>query len=146
MPQASRRTVLYVEDHPVNALLMAAIFEHRPQLDLVIATHGEEAQRVVADLRPDLLLLDLGLPDCHGSELLGRLRALPGLASAPAIAVTAEVGFDITGTGFCELWPKPLYLEHVLARLDAFTAPPAAAQWRAVEPTAFQPRTAALAH
>lgn len=121
-----RRTVLYVEDHPVNALLMAAIFEHRPQLELVIATNGEEAMRTAARLRPALLLLDLGLPDYHGAELLVRLRALPGLATPPAVAVTADVGFVIEGRGFCEMWPKPLNLELVLARLDALTGVPAA--------------------
>jgi CheY-like chemotaxis protein len=115
----ARRPVLYVEDHPVNALLMAAIFERRPQLDLVIATTGEEALQKAAGLKPALLLLDLSLPDCHGSELLGRLRAVPGCEPPPAIAVTAHADFDITGTGFCELWPKPLNLGHVLRRLDS---------------------------
>lgn len=85
-----RQTVLYVEDHPVNALL-----------------------------------LDLGLPDCHGAQLLTQLRTLPGLVTPPAIAVTADVRFDITGSGFCELWPKPLDLEHVLARLDGLVGVPA---------------------
>jgi len=122
-----RLPVLYVEDHPVNALLMAAIFEHRPQLELVIATTGGEAMQVAARLRPALLLLDLGLPDCHGAQLLPRLRALPDLATPPAIAVTADVMFNIAGTGFCELWPKPLNLDDVLARLDALTGPRAAA-------------------
>ena len=121
MQSPARRPVLYVEDHPVNALLMAAIFERRPLLDLVIATTGEEAMRMAAGLKPALLLLDLGLPDCHGSQLLGRLRALPGCDTAPAIAVTAHADFEIEGTGFCELWPKPLHLGHVLTRLDALT-------------------------
>lgn len=116
-----RRTVLYVEDHPVNALLMAAIFERRSQLALVIAHSGSEALRLAVGLRPVLLLLDLGLPDCHGGELLSRLRALPGLQTPPAIAVTADSAFDITGTGFGEIWAKPLHLERVLARLDALT-------------------------
>lgn len=129
-----RRTVLYVEDHPVNALLMAAIFEHRPQLELVIATSGEEAMQVAARLRPALLLLDLGLPDCHGAQLLLRLRTLAGLATPPAIAVTADVMFDIAGTGFSELWPKPLHLEAVLARLDMLISPPTTAPLRVQEP------------
>jgi CheY-like chemotaxis protein len=121
MPTALRRTVLYVEDHPINALLMAAIFERRPQLELVVAASGAQAMRAAAGLWPVLLLLDLGLPDCHGSELLGRLRTLPGLEASPAIAVTADAAFDIAGTGFGELWSKPLRLERVLARLDALT-------------------------
>jgi len=128
MPYAARRPVLYVEDHPVNALLMAAIFERRPELELVIATTGEEALKRAAGLAPALLLLDLGLPDCHGSQLLGRLRALPGCDTPLAVAVTADASFEIEGTGFCELWAKPLNIDLVLRRLDGLTrlhaAPP----------------------
>lgn len=121
MPKPVRPQVLYVEDHPINALLMAAIFERRPQLELLTASHGEEAMQRAEGLRPVLLLLDLGLPDCHGSQLLGWLRALPGCAEPPAVAVTADITFDIADSGFCELWAKPLHVEHVLARLDALT-------------------------
>jgi CheY-like chemotaxis protein len=103
---------------------MAAIFERRPQLDLVIAASGAEALRMAAERRPALLLLDLGLPDCHGAQLLGRLRTLPGLETPAAIAVTADVSFDITGTGFAELWAKPLNLSHVLGRLDTLVGLP----------------------
>lgn len=128
MPSPSRRTVLYVEDHPVNALLMAAILERRPSLELIVATTGEEALCMAAGLRPALLLLDLGLPDCHGSRLLGQLRAMPGCATAPAVAVTADIGFPAMDWGFCETWPKPLYVDEVLTRLDALVgtrpAPP----------------------
>lgn len=119
MPSPARRTVLYVEDHPVNALLMAAILERRPELELVVATTGEEALCLAAGLNPALLLLDLGLPDCHGSRLLGLLRTLPGCEKVPAVAVTADVTFDIGNWGFGELWPKPLDVDEVLARLDA---------------------------
>ncbi len=119
MSSPARRSVLYVEDHPVNALLMAAILERRPELELVIATTGEEALCLAAGLRPVLLLLDLGLPDCHGSRLLGLLRSMPGCESAPAVAVTADVHFPVEDWGFCELWPKPLSVDAVLERLDS---------------------------
>jgi CheY-like chemotaxis protein len=139
-----RRSVLYVEDHPVNALLMSAIFERRPQLELVIATTGKEALCVAAGLKPALLLLDLSLPDCHGSQLLGLLRALPGCESVPAVAVTAHADFEIEGTGFCELWPKPLHLEQVLTRLEALTRPAPALELPP-EPSAPWPRISSLA-
>lgn len=113
--------VLYVEDHPINAMLMAALFERRPGLQLVVAQTGADALRMATGLRPALLLLDLRLPDCHGSQLLPLLRMLPGCEHAPAVAVTAEDDFCITGTGFRELWAKPLDLAHVLSRLDALT-------------------------
>lgn len=121
MNSPSRRNVLYVEDHPVNALLMAAIFERRPGLDLVIAARADEALRQAARLRPTLLLLDLGLPDGHGSELLQQLRKVAGCEAAPAVAVTADVHFPALACGFTELWPKPLCVDDVLRRLDCLT-------------------------
>lgn len=142
MPPAPRRTVLYVEDHPVNALLMAAIFERRPQLDLVSAGSGAEAMRAAAGLRPALLLLDLGLPDCHGSQLLARLRTLPGLETASAVAVTADVTFDIAGTGFCELWRKPLLVAQVLTRLDTLVGLPPLPTGQPLPPAPLRPRVA----
>ena len=113
-----RPVVLYVEDHPVNAVLMEALFERRPGLRLVIAETGQAALRIAQGLNPQLLLLDLQLPDCHGSDLLPLLRQLPGCGRAPAVAVTANSDFDITNSGFVELWPKPMNLDLVLERLD----------------------------
>jgi CheY-like chemotaxis protein len=120
---STRRSVLYVEDHPVNAMLMSAMFERLPGLDLVVAATGQEALCMAPGLDPVLLLLDLRLPDCHGSDLLPLLRLLPGCESAPAVAVTADGDFDITGTGFVELWAKPLNLQDVLQRVEALVGP-----------------------
>lgn len=119
MPIPAHRPVLYVEDHPVNALLMAAILERRPEVRLVVAPNGEQALCLAAGLHPALLLLDLGLPDCQGNRLLGLLRSLPGCETAPAVAVTADIRFRAADWGFQELWPKPLRADDVLARLDA---------------------------
>ncbi len=125
---SSRRSVLYVEDHPVNAMLMGAIFERRPQLRLVVATTGEEAVCCASGLDPVLLLVDLRLPDCHGAQLLDVLRLIPGCEETPAVAVTADGDYDLAGTGFAELWAKPMDLHQVLRRLDALVGPRAGAQ------------------
>ncbi|HEY0822120.1 MAG TPA: response regulator, partial [Rhizobacter sp.] len=114
--------VLYIEDHPTNVHLMQALFKRRPQLRLVVAQDGQQARRIAPTLRPGLLLVDLRLPDCHGSELLDELRQLEGYAEVPAVAVTAEPAFRLEGSGFCEVWPKPLDLTYVLDRLDRFAA------------------------
>lgn len=114
-----QRSVLYVEDHPVNAMLMSAMFERRPALRLVVAVTGQQALSLAPGLEPVLLLLDLRLPDCHGSQLLPMLRRLPGCETAPAVAVTADGDFDLSGTGFSELWAKPLNLMELLHRVDA---------------------------
>ena len=118
-----RELVLYVEDHPVNVLLMQTVFELRPELELVIAVDGSSAMATTERLKPSLLLLDLRLPDCHGTELLERMRKIAGWEEIPAIAVTAEAEFMPTGTSFCDVWHKPLRVPTLLTRLDRVIAP-----------------------
>ena len=113
-----RQVVLYVEDHPVNVLLMQTVFELRPELELVIAVDGATAMAATRHVRPALLLLDLRLPDCHGTELLERMRFVPGWEAIPAIAVTAEAEFMPSGTTFSDVWHKPLRVPTLLTRLD----------------------------
>ena len=120
-----REVVLYVEDHPVNVLLMQTVFELRPELDLAVAIDGRSAMEAAAQVHPALILLDLRLPDCHGTELLERLRLLPGWEDIPAIAVTAEAEFMPAGTTFCDVWHKPLRVPTLLTRLDRMIAPKA---------------------
>ena len=110
--------VLYVEDQPVNVALMEALFAMRPDLKLNVATNGEEGYQAATQDPPDLLLLDLRLPDCHGTELLARLREHPALSEVPAAAVTADELFDLSGSTFTETWRKPLDIRRVLSRLD----------------------------
>lgn len=117
-----RHKVLYVEDQPVNSLLMSALFERVPDCDLVPADCGRRALEVAQGLYPSLLLLDLRLPDIHGTELLPRLRHVHGCEQVPAVAVTAEHGFEIEGSGFDELWRKPLNLLSVLERVEGYLA------------------------
>lgn len=114
--------VFYVEDHPTNVLLMKAVFKRRPHLRLVVAGDGQEARNLARGMQPSLLLLDLRLPDCHGADLLKELRQFEGWDAVPAVAVTGEQGFEVGGTGFCEVWPKPIDLGFVLKRLDQLAA------------------------
>lgn len=132
-----RLRVLYVEDHVVNTILMRALFERRPQFDLIEAATGAVALRMAREHQPDLLLLDLHLPDCHGADLLQRLRRMPALRDIPAVAVTADTHFDAQAAGFDELWGKPLDLYRVLQRLDAL-----AGGWRRETAAGLQQRRA----
>lgn len=113
-----RKVVLYVEDEPLNVLLMQALFEHRPALRLIFAGSGAQARDLCDAAVPSLLLLDIRLPDCRGDRLLATLRKRPGLADVPAVAVTADPGFDGQPAGFCEVWHKPLDPPLALRRLD----------------------------
>lgn len=113
-----RPQVLYVEDHPVNVQLMQALFAQLPSLELTIAMNGEDGYQAAIKRPPALLLLDLNLPDCHGTDLLARLRTQPVLSSVPAIAVTAADVQHLNETTFLEVWQKPLDIPSILKRLD----------------------------
>ncbi|RTL35427.1 MAG: response regulator [Burkholderiales bacterium] len=123
-PPAGRSwQVLYTEDDPVNALLMQAVLERIPGVTLHVAGSGAEACRLAESQVPDLLMLDMTLPDMDGRELLQRLRADPRLASVPAVAVSADAMPDeirrTLASGFDAYWTKPLDIEHLPAALHA---------------------------
>ena len=72
--------VLYIEDDPANFALMQGILEERPAMKLLQATRGEIGLSLAETHGPQLILLDLNLPDMHGSECLsasGRTRLRP---------------------------------------------------------------------
>jgi len=129
-------SVLYIEDSPLNVIVMEAMFEQRRDLRLHVAEAGMPAWRLSARLQPSLLLVDLNLPDCHGSDLLKLLRMRRGWAQVPAIAVTADSDFDALGAGFLELWAKPLDVRKTLDRLAELLPPPRGGQHLSAERTA----------
>jgi len=123
--RAPERKVLYVEDNAVNVMLMQALFAKLPGVRLIVALTGEQGLHAAMDHTPDLMLLDLRLPDCHGTQLLERMRTVPALSGVPAVAVTAEAAINLGETTFLEVWPKPLDMVQTLSRLAQMTAPAA---------------------
>jgi signal transduction histidine kinase/CheY-like chemotaxis protein len=82
--------VLYVEDNLSNVRLMERIMAHRPQLKMLVAMQGRLAIEMTLEHRPDLLLLDLHLPDMSGEQVLRELRADPRTATLPVFVLTAD--------------------------------------------------------
>lgn len=88
--QVGKKTILYVEDNEVNALLMRKIFVLKDEIELIICETGTDAERICASQKVDLVLLDLNLKDETGYDVLVRLRKLPGYAHVNIIAVSAD--------------------------------------------------------
>lgn len=82
------KTVLVVEDVELNRDLLGQILEE--EYEVAFAADGAEGLAKAAELRPDLILMDLSLPVVDGWEATRRLKAAPELASIPVIAVTAH--------------------------------------------------------
>ncbi|RVU44550.1 hybrid sensor histidine kinase/response regulator [Rubrivivax rivuli] len=114
--------LLYVEDNEVNALLMQAIVALRPALQMQVVPDMAGALVAARETPPDLVLLDLHLPDGDGYTLLRALRGLPGLQQVPAVVVSASAHAEerqrALAAGFVGYWTKPLDLAQTLAELD----------------------------
>jgi CheY-like chemotaxis protein len=83
-----RRQILIVDDYPGARYLRSRILSDAGY-EVLEATGGEEALRVAADNRPALILLDVNLPDVHGTEVCRRLKANPATMGIPVIQITA---------------------------------------------------------
>ena len=84
------RTVLCIEDNASNFKLIERVLEGRRWLRLVNAVNGEAGLEMAFRLRPDLILLDLNLPDINGDELLRRLRADARTHGTRIVMVSAD--------------------------------------------------------
>jgi CheY-like chemotaxis protein len=82
------KTVLIVEDVALNRDLLVQLLEDRYRV--VLAEDGQAALKQAAKAKPDLILMDLSLPEVDGWEATRRLKASPETAAIPVIALTAH--------------------------------------------------------
>ena len=82
--------VLYIEDDLVNFTLVERILEFRPALHLLHAVKGDTGIELAQIHLPKLILLDLNLPDMHGSEVLEKLQSNPDTAQLPVVVLSAD--------------------------------------------------------
>ncbi len=119
--------LLYVEDNRINAMLFDEAIKLDGRIELRVAEDGTEAIALVADWRPEVLVLDAHLPDMDGFDLLERLRRSPGLASVPAFMCSADAMPEdlerARHAGFAGYWVKPIDIAAVLRDLQALPRP-----------------------
>jgi hypothetical protein len=86
----SSHTLLYIEDNLANLKLIERALDHRPGLILLTAMQGSLGLDIARQHRPDLILLDLHLPDMPGEQLLRHLHADPKTQGIPVIVISAD--------------------------------------------------------
>lgn len=89
MAQPTQSTILVVEDDPTISAILR-IFLEDSGCRIVVAEQGGEAVRLAREVHPDLITLDLALPDIDGTEVLRQLNVDADLAHVPVIVVTAR--------------------------------------------------------
>ena len=83
-------TILYIEDNPENRLLVRRILEAEGYT-VIEAADASAGLELAERSSPDLILLDINLPEMDGYEFTARLRGTPGLSDIPIVALTANV-------------------------------------------------------
>ncbi len=120
--QAASLHILCVEDNPVNLLLVQEVLALRPLVRLRCAEDGHSGVAAALQDPPDVLLLDLQLPDISGHEVFNRLRGLPQMAVCRFIALSADAMPEsieaAQAAGFDDYWTKPIQFDRFLAHID----------------------------
>ena len=119
---APSHRVLYIEDNPVNALIITELLARRGDLALEVAVDAASGVAAARARLPHLILLDMQLPDADGFEVLRRLRADPVTAGIVCVALSANaMPEDIARArhaGVADYWTKPLDFKAFMAALD----------------------------
>jgi two-component system sensor histidine kinase/response regulator len=113
--------ILVVDDQPINVQLLRRKLE-REGIEVFAAHNGLEALKEVADKRPDLILLDVMMPDMDGIEVCQRLQADEETKSIPVIFINARTSkegkLEGLGVGAVDYITKPIDLDETLARVQ----------------------------
>jgi PAS domain S-box-containing protein len=119
---AAQITVLYIEDNLSNLQLVDRVVSRRPGVTLISAMRPMLGLDLAREHDPDLVLLDLHLPDIPGEEVLRRLRTDPRTADIPVVILSADARPSLIkrllGAGARAFLTKPLDVAELLALLD----------------------------
>ncbi|WPZ33782.1 ATP-binding protein [Thalassobaculum sp. OXR-137] len=116
-------TLLCIEDNPINARIVEHAVSSLPDVRFVEAATGLEGVDRATELRPDVIVLDLNLPDISGQEVHALLRANPETRDIPVIALTAaaltDAGAQGKGASFFRYLTKPMDFGIFLSAVQA---------------------------
>jgi two-component system cell cycle response regulator DivK len=120
-PAAMRGKVLYIEDQPVFQDLVEAMLADSPGIQLIKTTTGREGIRLAQTELPDVILLDLHLPDISGLDVVRSLSELIADRRFRVILLTSDsFSIDVVkamSLGAHEYWIKPITLERLQSGL-----------------------------
>lgn len=120
----NQQSLLYIEDNPANLHLVEEIISMHSNFKLLCASRPHLGLELATAHQPDLILLDIGLPDMDGYEVLKRLHKNPLTSDIPVIAVTAHAMPDhkanIQQAGFDGYLPKPIDITDLLKTISRY--------------------------
>jgi PAS domain S-box-containing protein len=121
-PKKVSGTIVYVEDNSSNVRLIERVLQSRPAVTLLVAPTAAAGVGLVRTRRPDLVFLDLHLPDATGEEVLGQLVNDPATRDVPVVILSADATprqiEHLTARGAAGYLTKPLDIRAVLHTVD----------------------------
>ena len=115
--------ILIVEDNEMNMELVRDVLQVKGY-ETIEAVTGSDGVRLAKERRPDVVLMDIQLPDIDGVTALGQIRQDAGTSRIPVIAVSASVMPDeqqrIVASGFDAFITKPINVKDFLAVVERF--------------------------
>ena len=116
------RRILCVEDNEANFQLIETILSDQLDTELTWAETGQKGIDLALTAQPQLILLDLDLPDMHGSQVLAQLRSTPATAAIPVIVISADATSNqierMLAAGARDYLTKPFEVRRFLLMLD----------------------------
>jgi len=116
-------TLLYVEDNPSNIELMQGLVETLDEVRLLTAAHPADGLAIAEAQRPDIIVLDIDLPDMDGFEVLAKLKDLPATQGIPVMALSAAaMPHDVERgrqAGFAQYLTKPINVREFLTAVES---------------------------
>ena len=120
-----KSTILYVEDNSDNRMLVRRILLAE-NYKLLEAINAVEAINLLENTTPDLILMDINMPDMDGYTLTTKIRSMPGLGRVPILALTANVmrgDKEKTLEAGCDGYiQKPLDIDQLIREIEKFLA------------------------
>src|SRR6266566_5880538 len=115
-------TILIIEDYSDTRELLSGMLRYKG-FHVIEAEDGVEGLLKASANYPDLIILDLALPEMDGVEAARRIHAQPKLAHTPIFVISAfvtkEVEKDVRAAGCVEVFPKPFDVDELLAKINA---------------------------
>jgi two-component system cell cycle response regulator DivK len=117
------KRILYIEDNPENRMLMRRVLMAEGYI-IEEAVDGQSGMQMAAESPPDLILMDINLPEIDGYEVTARLKQLPNMLGVPIIAVTANVmkgDREKTLAAGCDGYiQKPIDIDLLPSQIESF--------------------------
>jgi len=111
------KKVLIVDDSEVNLILVKSVFENDPEAEVFIESNSKKGMQKIRDLKPDVLVLDLMMPELDGFKILDTMKNDVELQHIPVLVISAKYDGEtikrVKGYGAVDYIKKPILLDQV---------------------------------